>query len=423
MQTLMHNNLHKPNTQNISLGLEITTYLLCFITLIVALLDNNLSMKLYSITAILSLFALISRGKPKNYNMQYWLLSLAVLIIGITNLIWYSAFKVDNSPFRSTYHNYLNTAKIFIMGAFLVLLVLSSKIKIKREVPLYIMYTLSFIIAGYAFYIKSTTGAIRIDFGIGTATGAAYSIMFVGITSAVSVLYTKRNHPVFFILNIIAVFYALALTQTRSSLLLLPIISALSLALFYMKSPKKLFFSAIGFLILMTTLIIVFSKPLYDRYHEAVVDLNLYSNDNSNSSLGARFAMYEIGFDILREDPFVMRSAESRAQLMTERAEKQTYLSGALEYSNIHLHNEIIESASLKGVAGVISTIFLYIALFYTVYKYKSLGLFAFTLAIIGTGLSDVIIWARSIPIIMICAIVLLLFIKKIKIEDTNLVD
>lgn len=423
MPTLMPIKLHSPRTQNISLGLEITVYLLCFITLIVALVDNNLSMKLYSVTAILGLLSIIFRGKPKNCNMQYWLLPLAILLIGITDLIWYSVFKVDNSSFRSTYHNYLNTAKIFIIGAILVLLVLSSKIKLKRETSLYIIYTLSFVIASYAFYIKSTTGAMRIDFGVGTATGAAYSIMLVGITSAVSILYTRHNHPVFFILNIIAVFYALALTQTRSSLLLLPIISALSLVLFYMKSPKKLFISVIGFLILMTAFIAIFSKPLYDRYHQAIADVNLYSNDNSNSSLGARFAMYEIGFDIFRENPFAIRSAESRAQRMAELAEKKTYLSGALEYSNIHLHNEIIESASLKGVAGVISTIFLYIALFITIYKYKSLGLFAFTLAIIGTGLSDVIIWARSIPIIMICAIVLLLFMEKIRNKDTNPID
>lgn len=422
MLTFNHLNVRKPYLQKFSSGLEITTYLFCFITLIVALINNNLSMKLYNITAVLGLLTLVSHGKPKNYRMEYWLLPLSILIIGVIDLIWYSMFKVDNSPFRATYHNYLNTAKIFIMGAFLTLLVLSSKIKIRKEIPLYIVYTLSFIIAGYAYYIKSITGLNRIDFGIGTATGAAYSIMFVGIVSAVSILYTKRNHPALFILNIAAVFYALTLTQTRSSLLLLPIISTLSLVSCYIKSPKKLFFSVIGFFIFLAISIVVFSKPIYNRYHEGMNDINQYSNNNSNNSLGARLAMYEIGFDIFSEEPFLMRSVEVRDQHMKELVKKHTYLSGALEFSNIHLHNEIIENASLKGMLGIFSIIFLYVSLFYTIYKYKSLGLFAITLAIIGTGISDVIIWARSIPIIMICSIVLLLFIKRKRAEGTNII-
>ncbi|EMO7865793.1 O-antigen ligase family protein [Citrobacter amalonaticus] len=396
-----------------SSALEVTTYLLCAITLIVAMFDNTLSMKLYNVTAILGLLALLLRGKPESYSVQYWLLPLAIFIIGALDVVWYSAFKVDHSPFRATYHSYLNTAKIFLFGAFLTLLALTSRIRIKKELPLYILYSLSFFIAGYAYYIKSTTGMARLDFGIGTATGAAYSIMFVGIVSGISILYTQRNHPILFLLNAIAIFYALALTQTRSTLLIFPVICALSLVAGYIKSPKKLFFSVIGFLIALVVLIAIFSKPIYNRYHEGVSDLNRYSQGNSNSSLGARLAMYEIGFDIFKDAPFAARSADTRAERMTELAKEHKYLQGALEFSNVHLHNELIEAASLKGIAGVLSTLFFYIALFFTVYYHRSLGLFALTLAAIGIGLSDVILWSRSVPIIIITAIVLMLFLKK----------
>ena len=60
---------------------------------------------------------------------------------------------------------------------------------------------------------------------------------------------------------------------------------------------------------------------------------------------------------------------------------------------------------------SVLSTLLFYVALFYTVYYHRSLGLFALTLAIIGTGLSDVILWSRSVPIILITAIGLRLFL------------
>lgn len=396
-----------------SSALEITTYLLCTITLIVALFDNTLSMKLYNVTAILGLLALLLRGKPESYSVQYWLLPLAIFIIGALDVAWYSAFKVDHSPFRATYHSYLNTAKIFLFGAFLTLLALTSRIRFKKELPLYILYSLSFFIAGYACYIKALTGVPRIHFGIGSATGAAYSIMFVGIVSGISILYSQRKHPVLFLLNAIAIFYALALTQTRSALLIFPVICALSLVAGYIKSPKKLFFSVIAFFIALAILVALFSQPIYNRFHEGFSDLTRYDQGNSKSSLGARLAMYEIGFDIFKEAPLAARSADTRAQRMTELARENKYLQGALEFSNVHLHNEFIEAASLKGIAGVLSTLLFYVALFFTVYYHRSLGLFALTLAIIGTGLSDVILWSRSVPIIIITAIVLMLFLKK----------
>jgi O-antigen ligase len=51
----------------------------------------------------------------------------------------------------------------------------------------------------------------------------------------------------------------------------------------------------------------------------------------------------------------------------------------------------------------------------FSAYYYRALGLFAFSLAIIGTGLSDVLIWARSVPIIIICGLTLLLLFNKIR--------
>ncbi|HCK1090254.1 TPA: O-antigen ligase family protein, partial [Escherichia coli] len=99
---------------------------------------------------------------------------------------------------------------------------------------------LSFIIAGYAMYINSIHAYDRISFGVGTATGAAYSTMLIGIVSGVAILYTKKNHPFLFLLNSCAVLYVLALTQTRATLLLFPGICAVTLIDYYNKSPKKI---------------------------------------------------------------------------------------------------------------------------------------------------------------------------------------
>lgn len=225
--------------------------------------------------------SLILRGRQENYNIKPYS-SPFYILIGLLDLIWYSAFKVDNSPFRATYHSYLNTAKIFIFGSFIVFLTLTSQLKSKESV-LYTLYSLSFLIAGYAMYINSIHENDRISFGVGTATGAAYSTMLIGIVSGVAILYTKKNHP-FILLNSCAVLYVLALTQTRATLLLFPIICVAALIAYYNKSPKKFTSSIVLLIAILASIVIIFNKPIQNRYNEALNDLNSYTNANSVTS-------------------------------------------------------------------------------------------------------------------------------------------
>ncbi len=156
----------------------------------------------------------------------------------------------------------------------------------------------------------------------------------------------------------------------------------------------------------------IFSKPLTQRYDEALRDLNKYQNNNSVSSLGARLAMYQVGMEIFSADPLAWRTAEARSDSAKAMVKSEKSLAGALPYLNVHLHNEVIEAGSLKGVAGILATVLFYAALFFASYHFRLLGLFTFSLAIIGLGFSDVLIWARSIPIIMICGIAVLLLFR-----------
>ncbi|EFO1594978.1 O-antigen ligase family protein, partial [Escherichia coli] len=119
----------KPYALKSSTILEIMTYILSFFSLIIAFVDNTFSIKIYNITAVVCLLSLILRGRQGNYNIKKLILPLSIFFIGLLDLIWYSLFKVDNSPFRATYHNYLNTAKIFLFGSFIVFLALTSKLK------------------------------------------------------------------------------------------------------------------------------------------------------------------------------------------------------------------------------------------------------------------------------------------------------
>jgi len=403
----------KGRSEKAAFIMEYGTFIFSAVTLLVAMVNNNLSMKLFNICGILALLTLIIKGRSSNLTWKSFALPASILFIGIIDLIWYKLFKVNNSPFQATYHNYINTVRVFIFGFFMVLLAATTKIKYKSSALLYLLYSVSFIILGYALFQKFSIGLDRIDFGIGTSTGAAYSIMLVGLISAVAILYTPKSHPLLFVLNTVMVFAALVMTQTRSSILIFPVICCITIVTYYLKNPKKLFLGVCGFMALLIVLGLVFSQSIAKRYDAAVNDINLYQQGKGNTSLGARFAMYEAGLMIFKDAPLSWRSADERSYEVSELIKQDKTLSPVRLFTNIHLHNEIIESASLKGIVGIFSIIAFYAALMFSVYYYRSLGLFAFSLAIIGTGLSDVILWARSIPIIIVCGLTLLLLFNK----------
>ncbi len=413
MPVSMNAQTWKGRSEKAAFIMEYGTFIFSAVTLLVAMVNNNLSMKLFNICGILALLTLIIKGRSSNLTWKSFALPASILFIGIIDLIWYKLFKVNNSPFQATYHNYINTVRVFIFGFFMVLLAATTKIKYKSSALLYLLYSVSFIILGYALFQKFSIGLDRIDFGIGTSTGAAYSIMLVGLISAVAILYTPKSHPLLFVLNTVMVFTALVMTQTRSSILIFPVICCITIVTYYLKNPKKLFLGVCGFMALLIVLGLVFSQSIAKRYDAAVNDINLYQQGKGNTSLGARFAMYEAGLMIFKDAPLSWRSADERSYEVSELIKQDKTLSPVRLFTNIHLHNEIIESASLKGIVGILSIIAFYAALMFSVYYYRSLGLFAFSLAIIGTGLSDVILWARSIPIIIVCGLTLLLLFNK----------
>ncbi|EGP6201120.1 O-antigen ligase family protein, partial [Escherichia coli] len=63
MPTFIKLHSWKPYTPKSSMILEIITYILCFFSLIIAFVDNTFSIKMYNITAITCLLALILRGR------------------------------------------------------------------------------------------------------------------------------------------------------------------------------------------------------------------------------------------------------------------------------------------------------------------------------------------------------------------------
>lgn len=75
---------------------------------------------------------------------------------------------------------------------------------------------------------------------------------------------------------------------------------------------------------------------------------------------------------------------------------QDTSLQGALEFINVHLHNEIVDTFSLKGIHGVVVLLLLYTAMFLIAYWQRSPLLFVVSGAIAVYGLSDLLLYAKG---------------------------
>ncbi|MCP6204763.1 O-antigen ligase family protein, partial [Klebsiella pneumoniae] len=72
--------------------------------------------------------------------------------------------------------------------------------------------------------------------------------------------------------------------------------------------------------------------------------------------------MFQSGLQAALDAPFG-ESAERRNDNIKRQVEKKPKLTGALDYMDVHMHNELIENFSLRGVGGVITLIIFYATL------------------------------------------------------------
>jgi hypothetical protein len=92
-------------------------------------------------------------------------------------------------------------------------------------------------------------------------------------------------------------------------------------------------------------------------------------------------------------------------------------LSGALGFIRGHLHNEIVETLSVKGPSGLILYILFVISLgWYALCKRKSIILFAFLVSIVMFGVGGVMFYSKTTPVAwMLTLIMSIVFLEQNK--------
>lgn len=92
--------------------------------------------------------------------------------------------------------------------------------------------------------------------------------------------------------------------------------------------------------------------------------------------------MIQAGFKSSPMD-FSWQSLETRGQKIIELSKEDEKYKGATLYLDVHMHNEVIEALSTKGILGVIALLFFYFSLVWYCIKTKKYILLAFPIAMV----------------------------------------
>ena len=86
---------------------------------------------------------------------------------------------------------------------------------------------------------------------------------------------------------------------------------------------------------------------------------------------------------------------------------QQPRLSGVMPYINVHLHNELLETYSLKGIWGVLLLLALYVSLFFSSFRpQRNALLLSVSASLFVYGLSDVIFFSTEGTVIFCLALI-----------------
>lgn len=392
-----------PQSSKILQAITIVFYFCCLVAFAWNFIDPDVALKVFTLGAILSIVISISNFKHILTNKRLFILPLAILAFGLLQLIWVQIFKQPDSPFIGAYRSYQNAGKTMVLAGFVIAAINinpPSNPRIFKIVNSFIIL-LALLLYGwicYRYYAFDDINVIRrrVSLGNQPATGTAYALTLMAILTCQALFnLCKKTTLIFYFIHFALSCFVITLTQTRAAILLYPLLNIGLFLLHYRHNRLVLLRSTIAFLILGLAALLPLKSVLEKRYIDFQADMLAYSNDNSKTSIGARFAMQHAGLIAGTTAPLFGQSLEQRSTTVHAAAKTDPSLRGALQYLNVHLHNELIDTFSLKGAFGVLLLLSCYIAAGYTALIKRNLVLFIITVTIVIYSLSDLLLYAK----------------------------
>jgi O-antigen ligase len=259
----------------------------------------------------------------------------------------------------------------------------------------------------YAFW-QSWNGIGRAEMAINRATISAYiystlSIIFIYL------LYIQKKPSCYIIaaLSIVLSFTVVILTGTRAAIILHLLIIAM-MTIYYF---KKLHFKStlIVLVIALLASFALYKNYIHPKIQQTYNEVTLYQEGQDNTSLGARFSMWTVGLKNFVNAPFG-QSMQSRFNYSEQYVSKNPQYKSTMEFINVHLHDETIETLSLQGIFGGLTLLWFYMSISWVAIRDRNTPLLFTMNCLAAYGLSDVLLLSSEavlfyIALIGICGI------------------
>lgn len=394
---------------------DIATFVIaigCLLSLLMVPLDIPVGRKIFYACGYLSIIGILVKCiyAKHSFKKQNLLVASSILLFGLANILWVIIYKPAEN-YSPIYSVFMNIGKILILSAFLYLFISDSKQKNNTLISAVVI--ISLIMDFCVYYQHFKLGHVRAELGTEKATIAAYIISIISSLGLSAILETKHKSKFYlsFFLFIMG-FTAIILTQTRAAILFFPLISLLSIVINKNISKATVIKASGVFIIIIIACGFIFKDKLTSRYHDITNDWSQYQKNNSDTSVGARFAMAIVGLKSGVDSP-LGQSAEDRAERVMQIVTLDKTLYGANQYVNIHLHNEVIDTFSLKGIFGTIILLFFYISITYgSMRPHLNIMTLSVILSTIVYGISDVLFFSKEFTITFILCLVISILIN-----------
>ncbi len=320
----------------------------------------------------------------RKFACAFFVFGLSLLI---TSKLGLRSISEGGGPLQA----YIDTGKMFLYSS-VIMLAIQKEIKFDLRISLLwlglLIFSLSFLNCYLAVFFDH---ADRVRFGWTNipATGLAYQyciLYFFFLGCSLSIV--KNNKLSIFLIGTISIlcFATIFLTGTRSAMLALPVGIVLLLLLAGKLTNLKIILAFCTLFLCITA--ISYPALIKPRIDELKKEQQTQFKDGSFSF---RLDMWHASLETAKKSPWFGGKA-IRTQVIEEGIANGSYAPILKEYDNVSMHNDLLDTLSLRGLVGVFFLLGFYFSLFCIAGKSHNLPLAGVLFGTIFFGLVDGII-------------------------------
>ncbi|MEJ5076215.1 O-antigen ligase family protein [Erwinia sp. MYb535] len=406
--------------KNLHIASSYLIYLGCAFAFFTVPFGLNIGRNVFYLSSYIAFIMIVLNFRHYTKNKFNLFVSSCLLALGLAIILWVARYK-QQDEYINIYRAYMGTARLQIAAAFIMLFALNEKIPTKK-IAIFTGIFAGVIVNAFGLYQGLWLGITRISLNFDRATIVAYILTAISLVMMQSILMMRiRYRLVIYTISFAFTYSTLLLTGTRAAIIAYPIIIFLSIMAtknLINGNQKKLLLLALPLLIVISGL--VFKKQIEMRINDFQNNIAMVDNTKVENSVYARVWMQIVGIRTGNTAP-LGQSAEKRADEARTIISNEPRLYNAKRYLTVHLHNEVLETYSLRGIWGVLLLVATYASLLILSFRPKrNVMLLGVSLALILYGLSDVLFFSIECTAVFLISIIISILANRSQDEEHN---